>query len=240
MAKDKDAKLRRCRSRNSAGKRCKYDISGHPDQGGRPLHMRGAVTWNEPFGTRAHEQMEQAAAAFPGLLQPVESPTMTELGAPFSVVFKTKDGERHDLTDKVAGLSFGPYETAEARFSARDVEPDPVAMSDAEVELRGWWFDLAEREIEGTVPKAIEYSSTDLVDIGRTLAYCMGRQVSDEEAAELGIFFYMQGKLSRWAGAIKTGKRVSDDTLFDIGVYVRMTQRVRAAGGWPGIKLEDK
>lgn len=126
-----------------------------------------------------------------------------------------------------------PIQRAEHAMQA-SIEFDPV-MSMAEVELRGWWFEQAEREVEGTVPKAIEYSSTDLIDIGRTLAYCMARQVSDEEAAELGIFFYLQGKLSRWAGAIKSGERPSDDTIYDIGVYCRMAQRVRYAGGWPGL-----
>lgn len=100
--------------------------------------------------------------------------------------------------------------------------------------LADWWMTQAEAEIEATVDKAIEYSSTDLVDIGRTLARTAGREVSDEEAAELGIFFYLQGKLSRWAGAIAAGKRPSDDTILDIGIYCRMAQRVRDVGGWPG------
>jgi hypothetical protein len=29
------------------------------------------------------------------------------------------------------------------------------------------------------------------------------------------------------------GDRPSDDTPYDIGVYVRMAQRVRDVGGWP-------
>jgi hypothetical protein len=32
---------------------------------------------------------------------------------------------------------------------------------------------------------------------------------------------------------------VSDDSLFDIGVYVRMAQRIRHSGGWPGIDLNE-
>lgn len=125
---------------------------------------------------------------------------------------------------------------AEAKI---DTEPTQTPEFNAmEAELRGWWFDQAEAEIDGTVKKAIEYSSTDLLDLGRTLAYCMGRTVSDEEAEELGVFFYLQGKMSRWAGAIKSGRRVSDDTLFDISVYTRMAQRIRHAGNWPGVNDE--
>ena len=33
---------------------------------------------------------------------------------------------------------------------------------------------------------------------------------------------------------------VSDDTLGDIGVYVRMAQRVRSHGGWPGVPNDCK
>lgn len=125
-------------------------------------------------------------------------------------------------------------------FASDLPSPSSPQFSPAETELRGWWFDLAEEEINRTVPKAIEYSSTDLVDLGRTLAYIAGRDVEDEEAEELGVFFYLAGKMSRWAGAIKSGRRVSDDTLFDIGVYVRMTQRIRHAGNWPGIQLDPR
>lgn len=103
--------------------------------------------------------------------------------------------------------------------------------------LDEWWRELAEQEIERTVPKAVEYSSTDLTDIGMDLARTMGREVTDEEAAELGVFFYLRGKVARWVGAVMAGQRVSDDTLFDIGVYVRMAQRIRATGGWPGTLL---
>lgn len=104
----------------------------------------------------------------------------------------------------------------------------------AEEELAEWWRDKAEAEIDQTVAKAIEYGSTDLIDIGRDLARIAKREVSDEEAAEMGIYFYLLGKLSRWRSAIERGDRPSDDTLLDIGVYVRMAQRVRSHGGWPG------
>lgn len=100
--------------------------------------------------------------------------------------------------------------------------------------LAAWWHERARDEIDRTVPKAIEYGSTDLVDIGRDLARCMGRTVTDQEAAELGIYFYIRGKLARWTDAVVRGEQVSDDSLFDIGVYARMAQRVRSHGGWPG------
>lgn len=112
---------------------------------------------------------------------------------------------------------------------------DAMAPAQLEVLLTDWWMNLAEEEVRRTVPKAVEYSSTDLRDIGRDMAEVMGRTVTDQEAMEMGIYFYIRGKLSRWAGALISGQRVSEDTLFDLGVYVRMAQRVRETGGWPGL-----
>lgn len=112
-------------------------------------------------------------------------------------------------------------------------------MSDEELELRRWWMSLAESEIDRTVPKAVEYGSTDLTDIGHDLARMAGREVDDEEAAELGVMYYARGKMARWVGAVIAGQRVSDDTLFDIGVYIRMAQRIRATGSWPGVAMPD-
>lgn len=100
--------------------------------------------------------------------------------------------------------------------------------------VRDWWIEIAHEEVDRAVPKAIEYGSTDLIEIGRTLAATMHRaNLSDAEYAELGVYFYIVGKIARWTDAVKAGRRVSDDTLHDIGVYVRMAQRIRAVGGWP-------
>lgn len=115
-----------------------------------------------------------------------------------------------------------------------------AAPIEAANELGDWWRGKAEAEIEQTVAKAIEYGSTDLIDIGRSLARVAGREsvIHDEaEAAEWGIFFYLEGKLSRWRSAIERGERPSADTLLDIGVYVRMAQRIRDTGGWPGTPM---
>lgn len=102
-------------------------------------------------------------------------------------------------------------------------------------DLAQWWRETAEREIDGVVDKAIEYGATDLAEIGRTLNQAMKRPGATEaQMAELGVFFYITGKMARWADAVKDGRNVSDDTLHDIGVYVRMAQRIRTHGGWPG------
>ena len=147
----------------------------------------------------------------------------------------------HSFTRAGVGIASWPRTTqptaGQSIRADHFVTPNDVASNLAEG-LRQWWLGQAENEIKRTVPKAVEYGATDLVDIGRDLARCMGRTVSDEEAAELGIFFYLRGKMSRWVDAVARGERVSDDTMFDLGVYVRMAQRVRSHGGWPGINKE--
>lgn len=111
-------------------------------------------------------------------------------------------------------------------------------LEEAERDLRRWWSNTALEEIERTVPKAVEYggkgSAVDLIWIGQEMADTLGMgEVPPEIATELSIYFYLLGKMARWKAAIQEGHRVSDDTLFDIGVYVRMAQRNRKVGGWP-------
>lgn len=95
-----------------------------------------------------------------------------------------------------------------------------------------WWRDQADAEIKATVPKAVEYSSTDLVDIGRAV---LGPGLTDQQYAEAGVAFYACGKIGRIMGAIREGREPSDDSWFDLGVYARMAQRIRHSGGWPGV-----
>lgn len=102
-------------------------------------------------------------------------------------------------------------------------------------ELATWWRKMAEAEIDRTIPKAIEYGSDDLIVIGEHLARATGRDLTAVEAAELGIYFYIVGKLGRWTAAIREGRLVSDDTIFDLAVYTRMVQRIRETGAWPGV-----
>lgn len=113
-------------------------------------------------------------------------------------------------------------------------------------ELGNWWTKTAEAEIDMVVKKAVEYggngAAIDLIQIGQDLAAIAKlTPISDEEATELGIYFYLRGKVSRWTAALAEGRRVSNDTLLDIGIYVRMAQRNRQVGGWPfGNKKEDE
>lgn len=111
---------------------------------------------------------------------------------------------------------------------------ETAEKSRLEAALSSWWADRSADEVDKVVPKAIEYSAVDLIEVGRTFALVMDLgEKTDEEYTEIGIWAYLVGKVARWTGAIKEGRRVSDDTLFDIGIYLKMVQRTRDVGGWP-------
>lgn len=100
--------------------------------------------------------------------------------------------------------------------------------------LADWWREQAETEIDMVVAKAVEYSASDLIDIGRAV---LGEGLTAEEYAEAGIAFYLFGKISRIMGAIREGRRPSADSWLDAGIYSRMGQRVIQVGSWPGVNL---
>lgn len=111
-----------------------------------------------------------------------------------------------------------------------------VTKDEQVAEFTGWWKDVAQKEIDAVVLKTLEYKGGDLDVIGFELARMAGREISREEAFELGVYFYLRGKVGRWFTAIENGQRVSDDTIFDIAVYTRMVQRIRQTGSWPGVE----
>lgn len=121
--------------------------------------------------------------------------------------------------------------------------PDPPQPDDEEARrsqlagrLEAWWESTSEQEMAASIPKAIEYSSTDLVDLGRQIAQLAGwGDYTDAHLAELGIAFYVAGKVARVMGAIREGRLPSTDTWHDIAVYTKMAQRVREVGAWPGL-----
>jgi hypothetical protein len=154
------------------------------------------------------------------------------------------DGRAEELP-AIAGLAsdpLPPHAWADLITNAGQMFTTPPFLPPTPADrLADWWRAKAESEIEQTVAKAVEYGSTDLVDIGTNLLRLTGQQpTTDAVAAELGIYFYIEGKLARWRSAIMEGRQVSEDTMLDIGIYVRMAQRVRESGGWPGIKEETE
>jgi len=102
--------------------------------------------------------------------------------------------------------------------------------------LADWWLMRAQDEIDVTVAKAVEYGARDLIAMGHELAHIAHRELDDAQAAELGCVQYLVGKMARVSAAWSEGRMPSDDTLLDIGIYVRMIQRIREVGSWPGLQ----
>ena len=101
------------------------------------------------------------------------------------------------------------------------------------MDLVSWWAAVAADDVGPAAVKAKEYGSFDLLIIGRTLREAMdiGPDVVSDE--EIGISFYLLGKISRAVSAIASGQRPSDDTWHDITVFSMMARRVRETGTWP-------
>lgn len=119
-----------------------------------------------------------------------------------------------------------------------DAYPHNKPTSDEDKErlaqvLQLWWIERAEAEIKQVVPKAVEYGPNSMIEVGRAMGRMSGRDLTDEEAIEVACMFYICGKVGRWVDAVAHGQRPSDDTLHDIGIYVKMSQRNRDVGGWP-------
>lgn len=143
----------------------------------------------------------------------------------------TKEGFRSGMTE----MDETPAPPPVAKFDISDIteylerdDPDPAVV---------WWIQQAYDEATQTLKKAHEYGSTELVYAGRVMAQVHSRmedrELSDMQAAELQIYQYVLGKMGRWTAAMRRGEFVSDDTLLDIGVYVRMVQKMRSTGTWP-------
>ena len=99
-----------------------------------------------------------------------------------------------------------------------------------------WWMYSSLGDALATAPKAEEYGSVELAEAGHILASLMANPIapySNAAAMETQIFQYVLGKIGRWVAAMRRGERVSNDTLFDIGIYVNMVRKIRETGEWP-------
>lgn len=126
----------------------------------------------------------------------------------------------------------GFHDQAEAAGPNPDYSP--------EEDLVGWWKATAQADIEGSIDKVREYGGCDLLMLGTSL-YQWAKEGKDWSGdptpaflQELGIWFYLQGKIGRALSALQAGKFPSDDTILDIVYYAMMIRRIRTTGGWPG------
>lgn len=113
------------------------------------------------------------------------------------------------------------------------VQPEDPEVAQMRHALHDWWMDRASAEAEAVVPKAVEYGPNSMIEVGRAMGRMSNRDLTDQEAIEVACMFYICGKLGRWVDAVAHGKTPSDDTIHDIGIYIKMAQRNREVGGWP-------
>ena len=109
----------------------------------------------------------------------------------------------------------------------------PVKDAPTVQDLANWWLDETKFELDSVLPKAVEYGSADLKVIGFALSQMIGepKGVTNDE---LGIAFYVLGKVARLVGGYADGRKPSDDTWHDIAIYTKMAQSARENGGWGG------
>jgi len=109
----------------------------------------------------------------------------------------------------------------------------PIKDAPTVQSLANWWLEETKFELDSVIPKAVEYGSADLKVIGFALSQMIGKptNVTDDE---LGIAFYVLGKVARLIGGYADGRSPSSDTWHDIAIYTKMAQYARENGGWGG------
>lgn len=113
------------------------------------------------------------------------------------------------------------------------VETGPSREEYLSRQLAGWWRGQAEKEIERTVLKAVEYGAADLEVMGLAMLHLVPREKRSRQLGlEMALAFYALGKVARLFGAFERGELPGSDTWFDLGVYCRMAERVREFGEW--------
>jgi hypothetical protein len=111
------------------------------------------------------------------------------------------------------------------------VERDDNTLSREEF-MQCWLTDHMQEVFGKTIPKAVEYGSHDLRMMGEEMLEMFPQLKGVVSPEELGIAFYLRGKVARLFGAYIQGDRPSDDTWLDTEVYAQMAQYVRQNGRW--------
>lgn len=95
--------------------------------------------------------------------------------------------------------------------------------------LDKWWREHAAQESASMLVKLDEYGTGDLHEIGSRLAHLAGwNNATKQQHYELGVLFYLIGKMQRAITAAELRRNASDDTWHDIAVYAKMVLASRA------------
>jgi hypothetical protein len=126
-------------------------------------------------------------------------------------------------------MKYESWQDVAAAFGRDFPEAEPPSLQS----LVDWWLDETKSELDSVIPKAIEYGSADLKVIGFALSQMIG-EPKGVTHDELGIAFYVLGKVARLVGGYADGRLPSDDTWHDIAIYTKMAQYARKHNGWGG------
>ena len=95
--------------------------------------------------------------------------------------------------------------------------------------LDKWWCEHAAAESKTMLAKLDEYGTGDLHEIGVRLAqFAKWEDPTELQAYEIGVMFYLIGKMQRIITAAHLQRDASDDTWHDIAVYAKMVLANRA------------
>jgi len=148
-------------------------------------------------------------------------------GATWAVPCPQGCNERHPHVHRVDPLGIESVEPT-------DRWPGDTNRSDDRINrVKVWWVDHARREAEYLAPKAVEYGSYDLELVGQVLADTIHPHAGADPDPEVGIAFYLLGKIARVMSAYRDGHSPSDDTFRDIAIYAKMVLYIRDNERWP-------
>lgn len=108
-------------------------------------------------------------------------------------------------------------------------EPNfPISHGLTGDQLIEWWVNKARQDAELTIPKALEYGSSDLLAMGVSIM----PNGTDAQRIQAAIAFYASGKSARIIGAHAEGREAKPDSWFDLTVYSMMGRHVQEFGRW--------
>lgn len=143
-------------------------------------------------------------------------------------------GHHEEFERRIACIDRGNHDH-EHIDGAFNNEAARLSQADRVQELRDWWAKQAESDVDMVAGKAVAYGSNSLTQLGRKLAQLQGREVTTEEAQELGCWINLVQKIERLTDSVMRGERASDDSITDAICYLVMTRRIRERGSWPGV-----
>lgn len=134
------------------------------------------------------------------------------------------------LADKrLSGPFAGPVDTEQRLFDPEGMTNDQLARAH---HLANWWLAKSKAEIAAMVPKAIRYGSSDLLLMGAAMQLLFPGLSDKVSGQELGVWFYVLGKVARLLGGYAQGELPDIDSWWDMKVYATMAQHIREFGGW--------